>query len=125
MHYQWLDGEPIIAGVLYNDSTFVLDAKDIPDLTLKNIIAPQDTPNGTIPDAYDAVGDGRFIGTYMGGPEENFGGSPGAVAVFKPDAAKGLVLESETPAGNPRRRVRRQPGRLAGPRSVPGGPPPG
>src|SRR4051794_40671374 len=101
MQYEWRDGQPIVAGGLYNDTTFVVSVKDVPNLKLDNIIAPQDTPNGTIPDAYDAVGDGRFIGTYMGGPEENFGGSPGAVAVFKPDAAKGLVLESETPAGNP------------------------
>jgi hypothetical protein len=100
MQYEWLDGQPIIAGGLYNDSTFVLDAKGIPNLTLKNIVPPQDTPNGSIPDAYDAVGDGRFIGTYMGGPEANFGGSPGEVVTFKPDAAKGLVLDSETPAGN-------------------------
>jgi hypothetical protein len=100
MQYEWKDGQPIIAGGLFNDSTFVLDPTDIPNLTLKNIIAPQDTPLGTIPDAYDAIGDGRFIGTYMGGPEANFGGSPGSVDVFKPDAAKGLVLESETPAGN-------------------------
>jgi hypothetical protein len=100
MQYQWEDGQPIIAGGLYNDSTFVLDPADIPNLTLKNIIAPQDTLQGSIPDAYDAIGDGRFIGTYMGGPEENFGGSPGSVDVFKPDAEKGLVLESETPAGN-------------------------
>src|SRR3954467_5902979 len=100
MQYDWLDGQPIIAGGLYNDSTFVLDAKDIPSLTLKNIIAPQETPGGSIPDAYDAVGDGKFIGTYMGGPEANFGGSPGEVVTFKPDAEKGLVLESETPAGN-------------------------
>jgi hypothetical protein len=100
MQYEWRDGQPIVAGGLYNDTTFVLGAKDVPNLELQNIIAPQDTPLGTIPDAYDAVGDGRFIGTYMGGPEANFGGSPGAVAVFKPDAEKGLVLESETPAGN-------------------------
>src|SRR3954466_13068029 len=100
MQYEGRDGQPIIAGGLFNDSTFRLDPKDIPNLTLKNIIAPQDTPNGTIPDAYDAVGDGRFIGTYMGGPEANFGGSPGEAVVFKPDPEKGLVLESETPAGN-------------------------
>src|SRR3954470_14344510 len=59
MQYEWLNGQPIIAGGLYNDSTFVLDPKDIPNLKLQNIIAPQDTPGGTIPDAYDAVGDGR------------------------------------------------------------------
>jgi hypothetical protein len=100
MQYEWNDGDPIIAGGLFNDTTFVLGAKDIPNLKLENIVPPQDTPNGSIPDAYDSVGDGRFIGTYMGGPEENFGGSPGEVVTFKPDPAKGLVLESETPAGN-------------------------
>jgi hypothetical protein len=99
MQYQWEDGEPIIAGGLFNDTTFVLGADDIPNLKLENIIAPQDTLQGTIPDAYDAVGDGKFIGTYMGGPEANFGGSPGSVDVFKPDPQKGLVLDSETPAG--------------------------
>jgi hypothetical protein len=101
MQYQWEDGEPIVAGGLYNDTTFVLSAKNIPDLTLENIIPPQDTPLGTIPDAYDAVGDGRFIGTYMGGPEFNFGGSPGALAILKPDPKKGLVVEREVPAGVP------------------------
>jgi hypothetical protein len=100
MQYQWENGDPIIAGALFTDTTFILDPSDIPNLTLKNIVAPQDTLLGTIPDAYDAVGDGRFIGTYMGGPEANFGGSPGSAVVFKPDAEKGLVFESETPAGN-------------------------
>src|SRR4051812_36988960 len=99
MQYQWEDGQPIIAGGLFNDTTFVLGADDIPNLSLKNIIAPQDTLQGTIPDAYDSTGDGKFIGTYMGGPEANFGGSPGSVDVFKPDPQKGLVLDSETPAG--------------------------
>ena len=100
MQYQWEDGDPIVAGGLYNDTTFILSAKDVPNLTLQNTIPPQETPLGSIPDAYDGVGDGRFIGTYMGGPEFNFGGSPGSIDVFKPDPVKGLVLESETPAGN-------------------------
>src|SRR4051812_27825574 len=100
MQYQWEDGDPIVAGGLFNDTTFVLSAKDIPTLTLTNTIPPQATPLGSIPDAYDSVGDGRFIGTYMGGPEFNFGGSPGSLVVLKPDAQKGLVIESETPAGN-------------------------
>src|SRR3982751_2981797 len=30
MQYEWEDGEPIIAGGLFNDTTFVLDASDIP-----------------------------------------------------------------------------------------------
>src|SRR3954449_5093141 len=100
MQYEWRDGQPIIAGGLFNDTTFVLGAKDIPNPELQNIVPPQDTPLGTIPDAYDAIGDGRFIGTYMGGPEANFGGSPGSVDGCKAEAEKGLVLESETPAGN-------------------------
>src|SRR3954453_17794394 len=101
MQYEWRDGQPIVAGGLYNDSTFVLSANDIPSLKLQNIVPPQDTPNGSIPDAYDAVGDGRFIGTYMGGPNTDFGGSPGEAVVLKPDKKKGLVPESETPAGTP------------------------
>jgi hypothetical protein len=100
MQYEWRDGQPIVAGGLYNDSTFVLSAKDIPNLKLQNIVPPQDTPNGSIPDAYDAVGDGRFIGTYMGGPNTDFGGSPGEVVTLKPDPVKGLVPESETAGGN-------------------------
>src|SRR4051812_23383505 len=77
-----------------------MNVDDIPNMSLSNIIPPQETPLGTIPDAYDSVGDGRFIGTYMGGPEANFGGSPGAAAILKPDPEKGLVLENEVPAGN-------------------------
>ena len=99
MQYEWENGEPIIAGGLFNDSTFVLSVKDIPNMSLENIIAPQDTPDGTIPDAYDTYGDGKFVGTYMGGPEANFGGSPGEVVTFKPDPKKGLVLDHEVPAG--------------------------
>ena len=100
MQYQWEDGDPIVAGALFTDVTFVMNVDDIPNMSLSNIIPPQETLQGTIPDAYDAVGDGRFIGTYMGGPEANFGGSPGALAIFKPDPEKGLVLENEVPAGN-------------------------
>ena len=49
------------------------------------------------PDAFDAIGNGDFIGTWMGGPAANFGGSPGEVVTFKPDPQKGLVQASETP----------------------------
>jgi hypothetical protein len=99
MQYEWEDGDPIIAGALFTSSTWVMDVDDIPNVKLKNNMNLLET-GYSIPDAYDAVGDGRFIGTYMGGPVANFGGSPGAVAVFKPDAQKGLVLESVTPGGN-------------------------
>lgn len=99
MQYEWEDGDPVIAGALFASTTHVLDVDDIPNVRLTNQV-PLTGVGYSIPDAYDAVGDGRFIGTYMGGPVANFGGSPGAVAVFKPDEEKGLVVESVTPAGN-------------------------
>lgn len=101
MQYQWQDGDPLLAGGLFNTSTFVADLSQIPKMNLLNAFGPQDTPNGTIPDAYDAAGGGAFIGTYMGGPEPNYGGSPGEVVAFRPDPKKGLVVASETPAGTP------------------------
>jgi hypothetical protein len=85
MQYEWHDGDPIIAGALFNSTTFVLDVDDIPNVKLTNTIPVTEVAGGSIPDAYAGVGDGRFIGTYMGGPLPNFGGSPGEVAVFKPD----------------------------------------
>lgn len=100
MQYQWDDGDPIFAGALFTGTTFVIDPGDIPNLKLKNIIAPTEYPQGTIADAYEKNKDGRFVLTLMGGPLANFGGSPGALATFKPDAQKGAVLESVVPAGN-------------------------
>jgi hypothetical protein len=99
MQYEWEDGDPVIAGALFASTTHVLNVDDIPNVKLTNQI-PLTNVGYSIPDAYDSVGDGRFIGTYMGGPVANFGGSPGAIAVFKPDKEKGLVLESVTPGGN-------------------------
>jgi hypothetical protein len=110
MQYQWEDGQALLAGGLFNDTTWVVDVSQVPQLGLRNTITPQDTPTGTVPDAYDAAGDGRFIGTYMGGPEYNFAGSPGEVVTFKPDKAKGYVVASETPAGVPDARDRGNPG---------------
>ncbi len=99
MQYEWNDGDPVVAGGLFNDWTWVLDVKDIPNLKLTNQILPQDTPLGSVPDAYDGTGGGTFIGTYMGGPDFNFAGSPGSLVAFKPHPTKGLVMASETPAG--------------------------
>jgi hypothetical protein len=98
MQYEWLPGQPIVAGHLFTDLTTIWDVSDIPNITLKNVIRPEENPQGSLPDAYDFVGD-RAIGTYMGGPQYNFDGSPGSVVVFRPDSAKGMVQESETPAG--------------------------
>jgi len=99
MQYQWNDGDPLLAGGLFNDTTFIADVTNIPSVKLVNTITPLDTPGGSVPDAYDGAGHGRFIGTYMGGPNTNFAGSPGEVVAFKPDPEKGLVVASETPGG--------------------------
>jgi hypothetical protein len=101
MQYQWEDSQPVVAGGLLNDVTTVWDVSRIPEIHLSNVIRPEETPLGSVPDAYDFLPDGRAIGTYMGGPNFNYAGSPGSVVVFKPDPDKGLVFESETPAGSP------------------------
>ncbi|HYH50824.1 MAG TPA: hypothetical protein VEG38_14865 [Acidimicrobiia bacterium] len=101
MQYQWEDGQPVVAGGLLNDVTTVWDVSRIPEIRLINVVRPEETPLGSVPDAYDFLPDGRAIGTYMGGPNFNYAGSPGSVVVFRPDPHKGLVFESETPAGSP------------------------
>ena len=98
MQYEWQPGQPIVAGHLFTDLTTIWDVSDIPNITLKNVIRPEENPQGTLPDAYDFAGD-IALGTYMGGPDvPNYGGSPGSVVAFKPDSVKGLVQVSETPA---------------------------
>ncbi|MEA2194488.1 MAG: hypothetical protein QOG42_922 [Solirubrobacteraceae bacterium] len=99
MQYQWEDGDPILAGGLYTGTTHVLDPSDIPNLKLLNEIPNTATPGGSIADAYEKGENGRFYLTMMGGPMSDFGGSPGEIVTFKPDAAKGMVVESESPAG--------------------------
>jgi hypothetical protein len=99
MQYQWEDGDPILAGGLFTGTTHVLDPSDIPNLKLVNEIPNTATPGGTIADAYEKGENGRFYLTMMGGPLSDFGGSPGEIVTFKPDAAKGMVVESESPAG--------------------------
>jgi hypothetical protein len=101
MQYEWENGQPVVAGGLLNDVTTVWDVSRIPEIHLTNVVRPEETPLGTVPDAYDFLPDGRAIGTYMGGPDFNYAGSPGSVVVLRPDADKGLVFESETPAGSP------------------------
>lgn len=99
MQYEWHDGDPILAGGLYTGTTHVLDASDIPNLKLLNEIPNTQTPGGTIADAYENGPGGRFYLTLMGGPLSNFGGSPGELVTFKRDPVKGVVVESEAPAG--------------------------
>lgn len=101
MQYEWNDGDPILAGGLFTGTTHVLDAKDIPNLKLLNEIPVTSTPGGSIADAYENGPGGRFYLTLMGGPLANFGGSPGEIVTFKPDPVRGVVVESESPAGGP------------------------
>ncbi len=115
MQYQWEPGQPLLAGGLFNDTTFVLGVDKIPQLELKNTITPAETPGGSVPDAYDYAGEGRFVGTYMGGPQANYGGSPGEVVVFKPDPVKGMVVESEVAGGKPGARQSGNPGGIPEP----------
>jgi hypothetical protein len=100
MQYEWHDGDLIVAGGLYTGTVFVLSPKDIPNLQLTNISDPTQHLGGTIADAFEKGKDGRFTLTLMGGPIANFGGSPGELVTYKPDPRKGLVQESEVPAGN-------------------------
>src|SRR2546423_1479677 len=115
MQYEWENGQPLLAGGLFNDTTWVMSVRNVPKLSVENTIAPQDTPGGSVPDAYDASSHGRMVGTYMGGPEYNFAGSPGEVVVFKPDKKKGYVVASETPAGAPGARQHGNPGGIPEP----------
>ncbi|HZQ76600.1 MAG TPA: hypothetical protein VFE55_04665 [Acidimicrobiia bacterium] len=98
MQYEWKPGEPVVAGDLFTDTTTIWDVRDIPDITLKNIVRGEENPIGAFPDAYDFAGRDA-IGTYMTAGEPNYGGSPGSVVVFKPDPVKGMVQASETAAG--------------------------
>jgi hypothetical protein len=100
MQYQWENGDPILAGGLFTGTTHVLSAKDIPNLTLLNEIPNTSYLGGSIADAYEKGPGGRFYLTLMGGPVANFGGSPGEVVTFKPDPTKGVVVDSQSPAGS-------------------------
>jgi hypothetical protein len=109
MQYIFNKGDKIYAGGLYSDSTYVFDVAKLPALTLSGTNLPQDTPCGSIPDAYWVLKDHTAYGTYMGGPDapgpcsytdgsvrvgNGFGGSPGEIVHIGPD---GKTL-SEAPA---------------------------
>ncbi len=94
MQYLWHKGDGIFAGGLYSDITYVFDVKALPNITIKGVNLPTDTPCGSIPDAYWTLKDGTAYGTYMGGADvpgpclytngevrvsNGFGGSPGSI----------------------------------------------
>jgi hypothetical protein len=107
MQYQWENGQNIMAGCLFTDLTNVMNVADIPNLKLVNTILPTENPFGSVPDAYDAVVsdpnhdgnhiDDTFVGTYMGGPDYNFAGSPGSLVSINGETGKQIA---ETRAGS-------------------------
>jgi hypothetical protein len=112
MQYLWHKGDTIYAGGLYSDITYAFDVSALPQIKLKGVNLPQDTPCGSIPDAFWTLKDGTAYGTYMGGADvpgpcrytngevrvsNGFGGSPGSIVHL---AADGHTL-SEIPAALP------------------------
>src|SRR5207244_11672956 len=76
------------------------DGANLRGMSIQTARAPQDTRSWSVPDAYDYAGQGRFVGTYMGGPNYNYAGSPGEAVVFKPDGKGGYSIASQTAGGN-------------------------
>ena len=100
LQYVWHKGHKIYAGGLFSDITYVFDVEKLPEVTLSGVNLPQDTPCGSVPDAYWVLNDGTAYGTYMGGPDlpgpcrytngetrvgNGFGGTPGSLVRIGPD----------------------------------------
>jgi hypothetical protein len=101
--YDWINGENLILGCLFSSWTFGVSVKDVPNVSALVTNTPLSVIQGSIPDAFDAVkydntnhANDEYIGTWMGGPLYNFGGSPGALATLD---GSGHIL-SVTPAGS-------------------------
>ncbi|MEA3054991.1 MAG: hypothetical protein QOD30_423, partial [Actinomycetota bacterium] len=69
LQYLWHGGQRIYAGGLFSDVTYVFDVDALPTVKLSGVNLPQDTPCGSVPDAYWVLHDGTAYGTYMGGPD--------------------------------------------------------
>ncbi|HEX4107802.1 MAG TPA: hypothetical protein VHX88_06680 [Solirubrobacteraceae bacterium] len=103
MQYSWINGENLILGCLFSSWSFGVSVTDIPNVSALVTNTPLSVIQGSIPDAFDAVkydnanhADDEYIGTWMGGPLYNYGGSPGALVTVD---GSGHVL-SVTPAGS-------------------------
>jgi hypothetical protein len=68
MQYIWHKGNNIYAGGILSDTTFVFDSSHLPQLRLRGINLPMDTPCGSAPDAYQVLPDGTAYASYLGGP---------------------------------------------------------
>jgi hypothetical protein len=87
--YSWVNGENLILGCLFTSWSFGVDVKNIPNVKMLTTNLPTQVTQGSIPDAFDAVrydnanhANDKYIGTWMGGPLYNYGGSPGALVTL-------------------------------------------
>jgi hypothetical protein len=97
MQYIWFPGESVQAGGLFTSRLFTYDVSKLPQVQLKHINEPWNTPGGSIWDAFDVLPDGTAYGTLMGGPLYAYGMTPGEVVHISAD---GKIL-GEFPAGAP------------------------
>jgi hypothetical protein len=103
MQYSWINGENLILGCLFSSWSFGVSVKDAPNVQMLTTNTPLSVPQGSIPDAFDAVkydnanhADDEYIGTWMGGPLYNYGGSPGALVTVNGSGQ----IKAVTPAGS-------------------------
>ncbi|MGQ0625864.1 MAG: hypothetical protein ACT4PP_14595 [Sporichthyaceae bacterium] len=111
--YLWHKGQNLYAGSLYSDITYVFDVSALPRMEITGVNLPQDTPCGSVPDAFVTLEDGTAYGTYMGGADvpgpctytngevrisNGFAGSPGSLVRI---GEEGQTL-AELPAALPR-----------------------
>jgi hypothetical protein len=101
--YSWINGENLILGCLFTSWSFGVSVKDVPSVNMLTTNTPLSVPIGSIPDAFDAVkydnanhANDTYIGTWMGGPLYNYGGSPGALVTLDGSGK----ITGETPAGS-------------------------
>jgi hypothetical protein len=101
--YDWINGENLVLGCLFTSWSFGVSTKDIPNVQGLTTNTPLSVVQGSIPDAFDAVkydnanhANDEFIGTWMGGPLYNYGGSPGALVTMNGSGQ----IQSVTPAGS-------------------------
>ncbi|WP_433328087.1 hypothetical protein [Spirillospora sp. CA-294931] len=114
MQYTWHKGDTVFAGGLLSDITYAFDVSRLPQIKLKGITAPTDTPCGSVPDAYWTLKDGTAYGAYMGGPDvsgpcrytdgetrigNGSGGTPGEV--LRLDANGKVLVEAPAAAKGP------------------------
>ncbi|MEV5826899.1 hypothetical protein AB0L25_15085 [Spirillospora sp. NPDC052242] len=109
MQYMWHKGRRVFAGTMFTDTTYVFDVARLPEIRLTGVNLSQDTPCGSVPDAFVTTSDGAAYGSYMGGPDvsgpcrytngetrigNGFAGSPGELVRIGADGR----TRSETPA---------------------------